>query len=336
MKFLKSGSHALSDFFYTYLYHTTDKQHFTNPSGKLPGCFSVQMQAFVRISPIFPELHPMNHVFHFNGELLPVGSAIITAENRGLRYGDGLFETIKVVNGGMPLFALHMERLQQGLSVLQMKLPAFYTSEYIAENIIDLCGRNNIQHAARVRITVFRGNGTLYTTDSQYASVLIQADLLTDAYMALNETGFNIDVYTEVQKSCDILSNLKSNNYLPYVMAALHAQKQQLNDSLVLNIHGRICDATIANIFWIQKDSIFTPPLSEGCVAGVMRKYLLSELPKTGFTIQEKLCAPEELWAAEEVFLTNALYGIRWVHQFGKKLYSNQLITQLYNQFVKN
>lgn len=278
----------------------------------------------------------MNHFFHFNGELLPAGTAIITAESRGLRYGDGLFETIKVVNGSMPLFALHMERLQQGLSVLQMKLPALYTSDYMAESIIDLCSRNNNLQAARVRITVFRGNGTLYTTDSQYASVLIQADPLTDTYLALNETGFNIDVYTEVQKSCDILCNLKSNNYLPYVMAALHAQKQQMNDCLVLNTHGRICDATIANIFWIQHDSIFTPPLSEGCVAGVMRKYLLTELPKAGYTVQEKLCATEEMWAAEEVFLTNALYGIRWVHQFGTKLYSNQLITRLYDQFVKN
>lgn len=278
----------------------------------------------------------MNLYLYYNGEILPADAPLITAGNRGLRYGDGLFETIKVTDGTMPLFQLHMERMLHGLSVLQIELPPSYTPDYIHATIISLCRRNNTLPAARVRVTIIRGNGTLYSSSTPYASVIIQSEPLGADYLTLNTTGFTIDVYTEVQKSCDLLANLKSNNYLPYVMAALYCRKLQLNDCLLLNSHGRICDATIANVFWIHNNHIFTPPLSEGGVAGVMRKHLLHELPKAGFAVHEKLCTVASLQAADEIFLTNALYGIRWVHQFGTKIYSNQFIKELYERFIKN
>jgi len=159
---------------------------------------------------------------------------------------------------------------------------------------------------------------------------------LPDAYLALNDKGWRIDIYPDVRKSCDLLSNLKSNNYLPYIMAAMHAQRSSLNDCLVLNTYDRICDATIANIFWVHNNHICTPPLSEGGVAGVMRKYLLNQLQQSGYTTQETKCTENELLQADEVFLTNALYGIRWVRQFREKIYASQFITGLYDQFVKN
>jgi branched-chain amino acid aminotransferase len=277
----------------------------------------------------------MDLYLYYNGEILPADTPLITAGNRGLRYGDGLFETIKVTDGAMPLFQLHMQRMQHSLSVLQMELPPSYTPDHIQETILNLCRRNNTLHAARVRITIIRGNGTLHSSTTSHASIIIQSEPLSADYLALNTTGFTIDVYTEVQKSCDLLANLKSNNYLPYVMAALYSRKQQLNDCLLLNSHGRICDATIANIFWVHNDHIFTPPLSEGGVAGVMRKHLLYELPNAGYTVHEKLCTLASLEAADEIFLTNALYGIRWVRQFGAKLYSNEFIKELYERFIK-
>jgi branched-chain amino acid aminotransferase len=273
----------------------------------------------------------MNSFLHFNGDIQPADAPVISASSRGLRYGDGLFETIKVLNGAMPLFPLHIERMMQGLSILQMELPTHYTPDYLRESILDLCRRNNTEKAARVRITIIRGNGSLYTVDNPYASVLIQADPLADTYLTWNETGFKIDVYTQVQKSCDMLANVKSNNYLPYVMASLYAQKEHLNDCLLLNIHDRICDATIANMFWVRNRIIYTPPLSEGGVAGVMRRYLLTRLPAEGFTIEEKICTPFDLEEADEIFLTNGLYGIRWVQEFRSRVYTNQLSAELYN-----
>jgi branched-chain amino acid aminotransferase len=287
----------------------------------------------------FAELHPMNNWLFYNGEVIPAGTLIISANNRGLRFGDGLFETIKVINarpddpfgrGAMPLFHLHMDRLTRGLAVLNMQLPENYTAAFLTQAIWELCNRNNINGAARVRITVLRGNGTLFATEDPFASIIIQAEPLASDYLVLNETGFTIDVCPGIQKSADQLSNLKSNNYLPYVMAAQYARQHHLNDCLVLNAHNRICDGTIANVFRVHQNSIYTPPLSEGGVAGVMRQYLLTELPKAGYTVQEKICTVEDLEAANEVFLTNALFGIRWVSMFRNKVYSNKLVSELY------
>jgi branched-chain amino acid aminotransferase len=223
-----------------------------------------------------------------------------------------------------------MERMNQGLATLNMKLPEHYSADYIGQIILDLYSRNNINGAARVRMTVFRGNGSLFATEDPYASIIIQAEPLASDYLALNENGFSIDICPGIQKSCDQLSNIKSNNYLPYVMAAQYARQHQLNDCLVLNTYNRICDGTIANIFRIHQNTIYTPPLSEGGIAGVMRKWLLTELPRAGYTVQEKICTAEELVAANEVFLTNALYGIRWVKYFRNKVYSNKLVAELY------
>lgn len=277
----------------------------------------------------------MNNWLFYNEEIIPADTPIISAGNRGLRFGDGLFETIKVVDGKMPLFDLHMERLNQGLAVLNMQLPEHYTPDYLTQIILDLCTRNNIPGAARVRITIFRGNGTLFATEDPYASIIIQGEPLASDYLLLNENGYSIDVCPGVQKSCDQLSNIKSNNYLPYVIAAQYARQHQLNDCLVMNTYNRICDGTIANIFRIHQNAIYTPPLSEGGVAGVMRKFLLTEMPNAGYAVQEKSCTPEELEAASEVFLTNALYGIRWVRQFRNKVYGNQLVAGLYESFIK-
>jgi branched-chain amino acid aminotransferase len=276
----------------------------------------------------------MNNWLFYNGEVIPADTPIISANNRGLRFGDGLFETIKVLNGKMPLFPLHMERLNRGLAVLNMRLPENYTPDYITQAILELRNRNAITGAARVRLTVVRGNGTLFATEDLYATIIIQAEPIASDYLAFNETGLTIDVCPGIQKSCDQLSNLKSNNYMPYVMAAQYARQHQLNDCLVLNAHNRICDGTIANVFRVHQNSIYTPPLSEGGVAGVMRQYLLTELPKAGYTVHEKICTLDDFETANEVFLTNALFGVRWVAKFRNKIYSNKFVKTLHEQFV--
>ena len=274
----------------------------------------------------------MNRYILFNGEITDASKEIITADSRGLRYGDGIFETIKVINGAVQLASLHFERLFHGLSILQIQLPGPCTHPNLSTAIIELCRKNNTLQQARVRLTVFRGNGTLYNTEKDFPDLVIQTESLPKDYLQFNEQGLVTDVFTDAKKSCDILANLKSNNFLPYVLAALYAKQKGLNDCLLMNTDNRICDATIANVFWVSKNNIYTPPLSEGCVAGVMRRYLLES---TGIGIKEKPLTTEELEQADEVFLTNALYGIRWVKQFRNKLYSNNLSTDLYNRFIK-
>lgn len=274
---------------------------------------------------------------YYNGEFINAEKEIITADSRGLRYGDGVFETIKVMNGAIQLASSHYERLFHGLSVLQIALPTSCTASYLSKNILELCRRNNVQQQARVRLAIYRGKGTLYKTDSSYPDLVIQAEPLAPDYLQFNEKGLIIGAYEEAKKSCDLLANLKSNNFLPYVMAALHAKQHNFDDCLVMNVHDRVCDATIANVFCVRDRIIYTPPLSEGCVEGVMRRHLLASpafAEATAGTVVKPLTI-EELEQADEVFLTNVLYGIRWVKQFRDKLYSNNLSSDLYNRYIK-
>lgn len=276
----------------------------------------------------------MDQYIYFDGRILPAGSPLVSADNRGLRYGDGLFETIKVVNNTILREQLHFERLFQGMELLQFDIPPHCTPASLASQVLQLCKKNKVEKAARVRLAVLRGNGGLYDPEHLHPQIIIQTWALPDNYMQLNENGLVVDVCTGIAKSCDVLSHLKSNNYLPYIMAAFYAKKNRLNDALVLNSHNRVCDTTIANVFLVKDGQVITPPLSEGCVAGVMRRYLLTAVAEAGYTITETPVTIEMIQSANEMFLTNALYGIRWVKQCGEKTFSYQLSAELYHRFV--
>lgn len=275
----------------------------------------------------------MSTYIHFNGKILPADEPLVTAGNRGLRYGDGLFETMHVVNGRIALHDLHFERLFNGLSVLQFQCSPHFTPAYLAEAVLTLCRKMKIEKGARVRLNIVRGNGGLYDPDNLHPNVIIEAWPL-EVPTGIQENGLVIDIYTTARKHFDALANIKSNNYLPYVLAALHAKNNQLNDCLLLNTEGRICDSTIANVFWVKDGRLFTPPLSEGGVGGVMRRYLVENINKQQ-AIREEPLTPEMLEQADEVFLTNAISGIKWVARFKDKQYSNQLATRLYNEYIK-
>ena len=146
----------------------------------------------------------------------------------------------------------------------------------------------------------------------------------------LNENGLVIDIFPDARKSCDKFSNLKSANYLPYAMAARYAKENKLNECLVLNVHERIADATIANIFLIKGDRLITPSLNEGCVNGVMRRYLIANIK-----VEEGEIAETDIQDADEVFLTNAISGIRWVKNFREKSYSNLQSRKIYKDLIQ-
>lgn len=272
----------------------------------------------------------MPHFINYNGIFLHEDTPFVNAGNRGLRYGDGFFETMKLVNAEISLEAFHFERLFGALELLQFKIPEYFTIGFLKEQIHSLCVKNNLRNAARVRLNIFRKNGGLYDPLDHSPELVIEAWELPENYFRLNENGLMIDIYKAARKSSDAFSNLKSNNYLPYVMGALYAKQNKLNDCLLLNTRERICDSTIANVFWVRNKIIYTPPLSEGCVAGVTRRFLLQTLPQQGYSVQEKNCEIADLQQADELFLTNATSGIRWVQELQDKKYTNILSAEIY------
>ena len=267
--------------------------------------------------------------FMHNGKLLVEGSNPISPANRSFRYGDGLFETIRLVNNKMPLWSLHLNRLWAGLTTLKFEIPKLFTPEMLQEEIFETCRKNGLVNA-RVRLNVFRGEGGLYDPENLYPNYVIETWPLPESVPHFNINGLQVGVYEKGKKSTDVFANLKSNNFLLYAMAALYAREHQWNDAIVLNSENRIADSSTANIFWVNGHEIFTTPLTEGPVNGVMRKSIMNKLGVT-----EKSVSKEEILEADEVFFTNAVRGIQWVAAInGNQRFTNSISQKLYNDII--
>jgi len=273
--------------------------------------------------------------FHFmnsiclNGKILPADKPALMVDNKSYRYGDGLFETMKITGKNISLEKYHFERFFSGLKQMGFEIPVFLTAGYLKKQILLLCEKNKSDILTRVRLSIFRGNGGIYegNNDLQY---VIECWPVNESINQLNENGFVIDVYPDARKSCDNFSNIKSANYLPYVMAARYAKENKLDECLVLNMYDRIADGTIANIFLVRNEEIMTPALSEGCVNGVMRRWLMER-----YKVKETFLSIDDILSANELFFTNAMYGLRWVKQFRDKMYHNQVASKIHNELVK-
>jgi aminodeoxychorismate lyase len=273
-------------------------------------------------------------LLNYNGKLYREDEPLISANNRSFRYGDGFFETMKMINGKIVLRDYHFERLFSSLELLQFDKPDHFTSQYLEQEITTLVAENKHWNTARIRLMIFRGDGELHGGQNNFPNYIIQTSERNETYNQLNKDGFVIDIFKDSRKACDNYSHIKSNNYLPYIMAALWGNRNKLNDAIVLNAYDRIADATIANVFILKDGVAKTPALTEGCVGGVMRRHLLKCMRNEGIPVAETSLSLEDVLQAREVFLTNAAYGIRWVKQCGKSEYDNDFAEMLHHKFV--
>ncbi|MBK8087042.1 MAG: aminotransferase class IV [Chitinophagaceae bacterium] len=272
--------------------------------------------------------------FNLNGKVFSGEENVIHPDSRAFRYGEGLFETIRLHNNDLPLWNEHWSRLIHSLPQLYFTVPVHFTKEMLKKEVLSLSAKNKCRDAARVRIKVFKGEGGLWESPTTPFNYLVQCWPLEKKEFSMNENGLDIGLFDDGWKSCDAFSNLKSNNYLLYAMAAQHAKQQKWNEALILNQHKRICDATIANVFFTKDEIVHTPHLKEGCVAGVMRSYLLQELQKSGIKTEEGDYTVTDILHADEVFLSNAMYGVRWVKSFGNKTYTCQQTARIFQQHI--
>lgn len=276
----------------------------------------------------------MNFI-NFNGKIVPAAQPILPAQNRACRYGDGLFETIKYKNEKLILAHEHFNRLEKGLQLFQYQIPKWFTPQYLILETEKLLKKNNLKDS-RVRIQIIRQQGGLYDLNHPEPHFIIETTPLPNGADHLNVNGLQLGFYRDAKKTRDAFSNLKHSNFLPYFMAALMAKKNKWNDALVFNDANRVCDSTIANIFVIKQHKLFTTPLSEGCIAGVMRNFLMEALPKIGFSVLEKPFTAEDILQADEVFLTNSIYPIRWVAGIDKVTFLGHQTAKIYELLQQN
>lgn len=264
----------------------------------------------------------MKHLLVHNGELLSNDALIFPASNRAFQYGDALFETIRVVNGKLLFLDDHLERLERGLKFLHMHMPVGLNKDTLSEQVSGLLDENGHTNAARVRLEIYRMPGGLYTPASDETGYLIQSEAIPQQEFILSK-GLKVDVTDQVIKPLGELSGLKTCNSLYYVLAGIYKKEHELDDTLLLNTRGNIAESISSNLFIYKNSTFYTPPLSDACVAGVMRKQVINLIRNAGFSITEQSIKPEELLAAEEVFLTNAIAGINWVVAYKNKRYFN-------------
>ncbi len=261
----------------------------------------------------------MSIFFNYNGELYGDKHPVLSPDNRSFKFGDGIFETIKLQNENLLFKTDHFERLFQGLKTLGFKYSDSTTFEYFESQIKTLVKKNQHEKLARIRLMLFRKDGDLINPDTSDPDFIIQSWPLTQQAQVNN---FSVSLLIDIFKSCDKLSNLKTNNFLPYIMAIIQAKESGCNECIILNNHGRICDASRGNIFIIINGHIYTPPLSEGCIAGVMRKNLLTLLKNKTYKVVEKPLYTEDLLSAHEMFTTNVIAGIQPVSKFLDKSFT--------------
>lgn len=272
---------------------------------------------------------------NYNGKLLAAGTTFLGAGSRAFRYGDGLFETMLVEDQQIRLASYHFDRLAAGMGFLRFHTPPDFTRERLIRESLELCNRNGHSRLSRVRLVVFRNEGDIFDPTAADPHYVVESWPLPESSPELPSQGLTIDVFPEGVKACGPLANLKSNNFLLYLLAARYAAERGLDDCLVLNSHETVADTAIANVFYFRAGRCYTPPLTDGVVAGVMRRHLLVSMPQAGFEVEERTVTVDDLLTADEVFLTNAIRGIRWVAAFRDARYQHNLITSLYQKLFK-
>jgi branched-chain amino acid aminotransferase len=269
---------------------------------------------------------------NLNGNIVDASQPVFTAANRAFRYGDAVFETIRLMNGEILFFEKHLARLTRSMELLGMNLHDDLTFHNLYLTIRHLDQVNKLKGNGRIRLEVFRNDGGLYTPYSNDVSYVIETSPVAAENYRLNDIGLKIELYTDIKKPVSRLSNLKSSNALYYVMAGLHKNKLKTGDCLVLNTDGRIAEAISSNIFLVKGKTVSTPSLTEACVAGIMRDNIIEHLKTQRLSVIEKGIAIEDVLQADEIFLTDVINGIRWVGAFRDKRYFNTFSRELLNE----
>ncbi|MBC3846727.1 aminotransferase class IV [Winogradskyella echinorum] len=267
-------------------------------------------------------------MINFNGTLISPEDSKLSTNNRGYKYGDALFETLKVVNGKIFFWEDHYFRLMASMRILRMDIPMNFTMEFLEAEIQKTLKANDLINAsARVRLNVDRGEGGKYLpTDTAQVNFNIVAEPHSNPFYTIKtNVSYKVDLYKDYYMAPGLLSGLKSNNKAIQVIGSIYANENDFDNCLVLNTNKNVIEALNGNLFLVKVDKIKTPPLEDGCLKGVMRKQILEILAKdVNLFIEEASISPFELQKADELFITNVIQGIIPITQYRKKKYGNE------------
>lgn len=268
----------------------------------------------------------------YNGEIVDSNSLPHPFENRGFLYADGFFESIRIINGTIPLFRLHYGRLKDSLETYKMEVPEWMNEEALYTLLIDLHKSHVLVGDSRIRLTIFRGGGGKYTPESNLANAFASLEPLEKEGYHLNEKGLAIGLYQDLAKTPSRFAHYKNIYSQLFIQAGIYASEQGLDDVIILNDDHQLVETVSSNIFLVVNGGLYTPQLEFGAIGGVMRATVINLALDMGIKVYESKLAAHDLVKADEVFLTNAIQGIRWVASYRTKRYFNKTSALITNQ----
>lgn len=274
---------------------------------------------------------------NFNGTLVETATNSL-ADNRAFLFGDAVFETFKIVNNRVLYLEDHYFRLMSSMRILRMEIPMNFTMEFLEQEILQLVLVNQVEKSARVRMTVFRNNGGFYLPETNDVGYLIQATALKSIVYVLNTKEYEVDLYKDFYITKQLLSTIKSTNKAVQITGSIFAKENDLQNCLLLNDAKTVIESLNGNIFMLKDEKLTTPPVSEGCLNGIMRKQVLAIARTMDLEILEEPISPFDLQKADELFLTNVIVGIQPISKYRKKdfeySFASKLIDQLNQKYV--
>ena len=259
------------------------------------------------------------YILH-NFDLLREEDFSLKINNRSFLYADGFFESIKVINTICFNLESHFNRIKNTAELFKMNID-FSVSQF--KNSLDMLIDENKIVGGRIRMVFYRESEGKYFPKENKINFIAEIEKSENSF-TFNENGLKLGVFTEMRKDKNKFSNCKTTNAAISVLASIFAKESSWDDCLLLNIEDNIIESSNSNLFIAKGDRIITSPLSGGCVDGTMRNFI-----KNQFDVHEKSITKEDFFSADEVFLSNAIEGVKWVESFEEKKYQSYKVARL-------
>lgn len=255
----------------------------------------------------------------FQGVLTDADDKIFSSQSRIYKYGDGFFESIKVIGRKPRLFDIHYQRIQRASHFFHLPLHERWTQKYF-EDQIELLSMKNGWVNARCRIIFYRECEGFYAPQRNKCCFLIEMTESTGNY-PINDKGLKMGSYGLILKPSNFLSFFKPLSAIQYVLAGIYATENQYDTVALFNEQGNVSEVYNANLFILSDGEVLTPGLGEYCIDGVMRQYILQNLKRLGYKVRETSITEDDLLQADEAFICNATRGIAWIESYKEKNY---------------
>ena len=276
-------------------------------------------------------------MINFNGNIQDVSNFAVE-NNRGFLFGDAIFETIKV-NGTKILFLEeHYLRLMASMRICRMEIPMNFTMEFMEEQILKLIELETNKVSNRIRFSVFRDADGFYNPTSNDVQFIITCFELSSEKYLFSTSNYEVELFKDFHVSKHLLSTLKTNNKMINVVASVFAKENGFDNCLLINDDKNVVEAINGNIFMKMGNQLITPPTSDGCLNGIMRKQILAIVNKMeNMEMIEKSISPFDLQKADELFISNVITGIQPITKYRKKEFTSEMskeIIELLNNLI--